>query len=186
MIADSYVRAHAQTPAEQAALAGGIRPNLKTLPSLGAEEPRIRLYPLGGTFSDITGDHCNVVVWTVAMYERLFSDLLVRMLVSRGNQWVEAGEVVSKKCRRADLRKKLFKETSGISLEKAVDEFGVPGLYQGWQEVATRRNNFLHITPGAISADLAERAFEIAKNGFGLFAYLQNKCCVAGALARIV
>lgn len=148
--------------------------------SLDSQEQARRVYPLILEYSETTNDHCNVVVSTAALFESLFSDFLVRLLVSRGRAYGEARKTVAKMRRRDDL-KKLFKETTRTPLLKAVGEFGVSGLYEGWQDVATRRNRFLHITPGAISADMAEKAFNIAKNAFGLFAYLHNRFCVAAS-----
>lgn len=148
--------------------------------SLENQDQAERVYPVLASYSDTTNDHCNVVVSTSALFERLFYDLLVRLLVSRGKDWAEARSTVAKMQRRVD-RKRLFQEITKTSLEKAVREFGERGIYAGWQDIARRRNYYLHLTPGAISAAMAKRAFNLAKNAFGLFASLHNRFCAATA-----
>jgi hypothetical protein len=153
----------------------------KRLP-LENQEQAGRLFPMLWSYSETTNEHCNVVVSTAALYEKLFSDFLVRLLVSQGTTWPEAKQTVAKKPRRVD-RIRIFEGITGASLDKAVGAFGVRGLYAGWQDIARRRNYFLHVTPGAINAAMAERAFNLAKNALALFAFLQNKYCVAPASA---
>jgi hypothetical protein len=118
------------------------------------------------------------VVLTGSLFERLFHNLLVQLLARRGMTDSEARKTVGKRRRREDSQE-LFWIATGTRLQKAVGEFGVPTIYEDCQSIADRRNKFLHITPGAISAEMAERAFDIAKNAFDLFAFLQNKYCVA-------
>ena len=145
--------------------------------ALENQEQAGRVFPMLWSYSETTNEHCNVVVSTAALFERLFSDLLVRLAGSRGSEWPDAKEIVAKTQRRVS-RIRLFEKMTGTSLERSVREFGVRGLYAGWQDIARRRNLYLHVTPGAISAAMAERAFNLAKNAFGLFAFLHNKHCV--------
>ena len=126
-----------------------------------------------------------MVVWTAAIFERLFSEFLARLLVSRGQKWVEARQTITENGRRTNLTKQ-FKRITGTPFEKAVDEFGVRGLYHAWQETKKQRNYLLHSSPTAVGPDTAERAFEVAKNVIGLFAFLQNKYCIVPAFADVV
>lgn len=148
--------------------------------SLDSQEQTSRIYTLILGYSDTTNEHCSVVVSTAALFERLFSQFLVRLLVSEGRDYRESRKMVGR-IRRRDHLRRLFNQTVRIPLHKAVGEFGVRGLYEGWQYTAERRNGFLHVTPRAVSADMAERAFKLAKDAFGLFAFLHNRFCVATA-----
>jgi len=145
--------------------------------SLESEEQARRAFPLVLEYSDTANEHCSVLVSTAALFEGLFNDFLVRLLVSRGMGNGEAKKKVAG-IRRLNDREKLFERTAGATLRRAVGEFGVRGLYEKWHNMADRRNKFLHMTPGAISADMAEKAFNLAKNAFALFTFLHNKYCV--------
>lgn len=146
--------------------------------SLGSQEQAVRVFSLLASYSDTSIEHTIVVVLTASLFERLLHDLLVQLLVGRGMTDAEARKTVGKRRRREELQE-LFWLASGTRLQKAVGEFGVPDLYEQWQSIADRRNKFLHITSRAISAQMAEKAFNVAKGAFPLFAFLQNKYCVA-------
>jgi hypothetical protein len=150
---------------------------LKRRLSLDDEEEAARLYPLLADYPDTTNEHCNVVVSTAALYDKLFSEFLVRLLESRGEGHADASKEVAKKSRRDDLRA-LFQKFTGTALHKAVGQFGVRSLYGDWQDVTHRRNEYLHATPEAINRQMAEKAFNAAKNAFGLFSFLHNKYCL--------
>jgi len=151
---------------------------LQTNLSLDRREDAARVHSLLVRYFDTVNEHTNVVVLTGSLFERLFHNLLVQLLARRGMTDSEARKTVGKRRRREDSQE-LFWIATGTRLQKAVGEFGVPTIYEDCQSIADRRNKFLHITPGAISAEMAERAFDIAKNAFDLFAFLQNKYCVA-------
>jgi len=142
--------------------------------SLGTQEEAARAFSLLASYSDTSIEHAIVVVLTASLFERLLQDLLIKLLVGQGIPDPEARQTVRKRRRREELQD-LFWILTGTRLKKAVGEFGVPGLCEAWQSIADRRNKFLHITSGAISADMAGRAFDIAKRAFALFASLQNR-----------
>jgi hypothetical protein len=142
--------------------------------ALDTDEDAVRVFSLLASYSDTSIEHATVVVLTASLFERLLHDLLIKLLVGRGMSDPEARQTVRKRRRREELQE-LFWILTGTSLQKAVGEFGVRGLYEEWQSIADRRNKFLHITSGAISADMAEKAFDIAKRAFPLFALLQNR-----------
>jgi hypothetical protein len=145
--------------------------------SLRTREQACRAFSLLANSSDTVNEHSNVVVLTGSLFERLFHDLLVQVLARRGMTNPEAHRTVDKRRRREDLLE-LFWIATGTRPQEAIGEFGVRGLYEGWQDIADRRNKFLHVSPGVVSAVMAERAFNLAKNAFGLFAFLHNKHCV--------
>jgi hypothetical protein len=151
--------------------------SLKRRLSLDNDEQAARLYPILASHPGTTNEHCNVVVSTAALYDRLFSDFLIRLLESRGESCTDARQEVRRAGRRDDL-KDLFRKATGVTLPKAVAEFGVRGLYEGWRDTTKRRNDFLHVTPEAINRQMAERAFNAAKNALGLFAHLHNRFCL--------
>jgi len=157
---------------------GRMLSTLQTRLSLDSREQAARVLSLLVSYSDTVTEHTNVVVLTGSLFERLFHNLLVQLLARRGMTDSEARKTVGKRRRREDSQE-LFWIATGTRLQKAVGEFGVPGIYEEWQSIADRRNKFLHITPRAISTEMAERAFNIAKSAFALFAFLQNKYCVA-------
>ena len=142
--------------------------------SLATKEQAARAFSLLAGYSDTSIEYTTVVLLTASLFERLLHDLLIQLLVGRGMSGQQARKTVRKRHRREELHE-LFWVVTGTCLERAVGEFGVRGLYEAWQSVADRRNKFLHITSRAISADMAERAFNIAKCAFPLFAFLQNR-----------
>ena len=146
--------------------------------SVGSQEQAVQVFSLLASYSNTSIDHTLVVILTASLFERLLHDLLVQQLVGRGMKDGEARKTVGKRRRREELQE-LFWLACGTPLQRAIGEFGVPNINEAWQSIADRRNKFLHITSRAISAEMAERAFNTAKVAFPLFAFLQNKYCVA-------
>lgn len=133
-----------------------------------------RLIALLSTYTDTTLEHCNVVTATVSLFEGVFCELLVRLLVSRGKARPEAKEAIPRAHKK---RLGMFAVLTGVPAKAAVDQYGVRGLYESWQELTSRRNSYLHTSPWAAGARSAEKAFNAAKHSFGLFALLNNTYC---------
>jgi hypothetical protein len=152
--------------------------SLKRRLQLDTEGDAVRLYPVLASHRGTTSEHYTVVVSTAALFDKLMSDFIMRLLQSRGDTQADAKRKVSQMHRRDDL-KKSFRSATGVSLEKAVSGFKARGLYESWQQTNKRRNDTLHRTPEAVDSVFAEKAFDAAKNSFGLFAYLHNRFCLA-------
>jgi hypothetical protein len=144
---------------------------------LKTREDARKAYVLLLQYSDTQEEHQVVVLFTAAMLERLFGQLLLRMFVRSGNDWEKARAAV-RNLRRHEDREKGFAKLVGVSLEKAVGQSGVAGFYAGWKEIRNLRNKFLHGMPFVIHVSDTERAFELAKDAFRLFAHPHNEFCV--------
>lgn len=146
--------------------------------NLNSRDEASRLAYLLTTYTDTATDHRNVVTSTASLYEQLFREFLVELLISKGEDHQKARDSVSK-LRRRDSGISKFKSITGVPLRDAVRRFPVRGLYESWQAIAKKRNEYLHVTPWAVNAQIAERAFDAAKNSFGLFSFLHNTYCLA-------
>jgi hypothetical protein len=153
--------------------------------ALRSQEESDRLWYLLATYRDTTNDHTGVVVATASLFEELLRELLTGVLVCKGEPYLKARDAVSMVRSRAQATA-LFKKLTGVSLSRAVREFPVPGLFDAWQEAARKRNDYVHITPSAVGAEASERAFNAAKNAFGLFSFLHNQYSLAPPRTRQV
>ena len=142
-----------------------------------SEEADKVFVPLFG-YSDTFEEHKVVVILTCTLLEKLFYDLLVLIYTRKGMSWSEA----EKKVQRLDnfpRRCSSFKEETNLSLEEASNQYStLHRFFQDWSNVRKARNTFVHGSPYIIKVSTAEKAFNLAKNAFSLFAYLQNRFCV--------
>jgi hypothetical protein len=145
--------------------------------SLDTREEGQRIYPYLASFEEPSNEHCNLVVSTESLYRKLLSGLIIRLLVSGGMAYVEARKKARTEWRYAELVR-LFEKQAHITLREAVMGFGVRGLYDRWRHISTLRNRYSHESPLSVNSEVAEKAFDLAKNAFGLFAFLQNTYCV--------
>ena len=134
-----------------------------------------RLFCILSNYKDTSPQHSDVVTSSASLFEELLREFLVQLLTARGESYAKARKDVP---RPRHAREMLFNKLTGVSLGKAVSEYGVSNLYESWQQLAERRNEYLHGTAWAVSANAAERAFNAAKVAFGLFAFLHNRFCV--------
>lgn len=144
---------------------------------LQSNEEAQRVFATLFQYSETVYEHKVVVILTVVLLEELFYDLLILLHNCRGMTWQDAYERVDRE-RRFDDRAKDFKKTSGVPLKKAIDECSIPNFFSDLKNVLKARNNFIHQSPFAIESKTAETAFNLAKNAFSIFAYLQTRFCV--------
>jgi len=145
--------------------------------SLQSSEEAERVFvPLFG-YSDTFEEHKVVVILTCTLLEKLFDDLLVLIHTCKGMNWSRAEKKV-RRLRGFDKRCRAFEKATNLSLEKAIGQCSIPGFLPDWVDVRKARNTFVHGSPYAIGVSTAEKAFNLAKNAFSLFAYLQNRFCV--------
>jgi len=141
------------------------------------EEAEKVFVPLFG-YSNTFEEHKVVVILTCTLLEKLFGDLLVLIYTRKGKNWSEA----EKKVQRLDnfpKRCDSFKEETNLSLEKASNQYSMlHGFFQNWLDIRKARNTFVHGSPYIIKISTAEKAFNLAKNAFSFFAYLQNRFCI--------
>jgi len=141
------------------------------------EEAEKVFVPLFG-YSNTFEEHKVVVILTCTLLEKLFGDLLVLIYTRKGMNWSEA----EKKVQRLDnfpKRCDSFKEETNLSLEKASNQDSMlHGFFQNWLDIRKARNTFVHGSPYIIKISTAEKAFNLAKNAFSFFAYLQNRFCI--------
>lgn len=142
-----------------------------------SEEAEKVFVPLFG-YSDTFEEHKVVVILTCTLLEKLFDDLLVLIYTRKGMSWSRAEKKV-RQLRRFDKRCSAFEKATNLSFEKAISQCSMlPGFFPDWSDVRNARNTFIHGSPYTIKVSTAEKAFNLAKNAFSLFAYLQNRFCV--------
>lgn len=172
--ADEVHRLYAASRDDYDRLLGVIRKQLDLQPAENAG----RVFALLAQFSETNEEHQICVLLTAALLETLLGELLVRMHVRAGSGWGAARRDLEQRLRGYDKRKREFGQLAGIGLCEAISGAGVPRFYDDWQVLRELRNRFLHGFPYVIDRMAAENAFELAKNCFGMFAYLQNRLCV--------
>lgn len=124
-------------------------------------------------YSDSFEEHKALTILTCTMLEELFNQLLICIHVFQGIDLATAGKKISK-LNRFDKRCEDFEKVVGVSFESAMTGFSVSDFYSNWEEARKIRNKFIHGKPFAISAAIAEKAFNLAKDSFSAFAYLHN------------
>ena len=147
----------------------------KRLSLSSLEEAQNAFVPLF-EYSDTNEEHQVVVLLAAAMLEKLFRELLVRLLIATRFSWEKARQELNER-RRFKKREQLFKELTGDTLQNAMS--GVDSaFYTHWEQIRRRRNDFLHRFPFVIGVSDAETAFELSKGAFTVFAGLQNRFCI--------
>lgn len=131
-------------------------------------------------YSDTHEEHQVVVLLTAAMLEKLFGELLKRMIVKTGKGWEQARGAVRAMRGHRD-REKEFAKLAGVSLRDVVARSKGSGFHFGWAEIRKLRNKFMHGMPFVIHVSDTEKAFELAKEAFRVFAHLHNEFCVSDA-----
>jgi hypothetical protein len=156
-----------------AKILAAIRKRLSLSSLQEAQEAFVPLFQ----YSDTKEEHQVVVLLTAAMLEKLFRELLVRLLVARRFSWEEARQELRKKYRNHETRERLFKELAWETLEQSISGIAT-NFYVHWKETRDRRNGFLHDLPFVIHVPDAEKAFELSTLAFTVFARLTNRFCV--------
>jgi hypothetical protein len=124
-------------------------------------------------YRDRNEEHQVVVLLTVTMLEKLFQELLLRMLVKNGKDW-EAARKKLRYLRHAEGERK-FKTVAKTGLKEAIGSAGFPVFYGNWRDIREVRNKFMHRMPFVIRVADTEKAFEVAKVAFAMFAALRNQ-----------
>jgi hypothetical protein len=161
------------TPETFEQLLGTIQTSL----GLKTTEDARTVFPSLFGYSDTTEEHQAIVLLVAAMLEKLFKELLSRMLrmVPLSENTVK---YVFKKSRGHADREQLFAALTGKRLETLITSTGSPEFYSKWQSIRDVRNEFMHGSSFAIGANAAEVAFDIAKESFRVFAELHNEFCI--------
>jgi len=147
------------------------------------EEANEVFVPLYG-YNDTFEEHKVIVMLTCTLLEKLFYDLLIIIYTNKG---MSMTDIVKKlEYRNFQYRHNAFKEVTNTSLKKAIKQYTMlHRFYQDWECVRNARNDFVHKTPYAIGVSTAEKAFNLAKNAFSLFAQLQNNFCVLPSIHKV-
>lgn len=148
----------------------------KRLSLSSLEEAQNAFVPLF-EYSDTNEEHQVVVLLAAAMLEKLFRELLVRLLIAKRFSWEEARRELKKKYRIHETREQRFQELAGETLEQSISKIAM-NFYVRWKEIRVRRNEFLHDFPFVIHVADAGKAFELSKGAFTVFAGLQNRFCI--------
>ena len=155
-----------------AKILAAIRKRLSLSSLQEAQEAFVPLFK----YSDTNEEYQVVVLLTAAMLEKLFRELLLRMsIVMHGRE--EARRELKEKNGNHPKREQLFQELAGETLEQSISGVAT-NFYSHWTETRDRRNRFLHGLPFAIHLADAEKAFELSKRAFTVFAEVQNRFCV--------
>jgi hypothetical protein len=165
-----FRREQVDTPEAFEQLLGTIQTSL----GLKSTEDARRVFPSLFGYSDMTEEHQAIVLLVAAMLEKLFKELLSRMLttVPLSESTVK---YIFKKSRGHVDREQLFAALTGKSLKSVITS---PEFYSKWQAIREARNEFMHGSSFAIGANVAEEAFDVAKESFGVFAELRNEFCI--------
>ena len=129
-------------------------------------------------YSEACEEHKVVIILACTLLEKLFDDLLVLLYTCKGVGHAEA-EAKVRRLWGFDERCRTFKKYAGLSLKDAIGQCSIRDFFSDWEEVRDKRNKFVHGNPFAIGVDSTEKAFNLAKNAFSLFAHLQNSFCVS-------
>ena len=148
----------------------------KRLSLSSLEEAQNAFVPLF-EYSDTNEEHQVVVLLTAAMLEKLFRELLVRLLVAERFSWEKARRELREEYGNHRKREKLFRLLAREPLEQSISGIAM-NFYAHWKETRERRNGFMHGFPFAIHLSDAEKAFELSKRAFTVFARLTNRFCV--------
>jgi Rad3-related DNA helicase len=127
-------------------------------------------------------EHGEVVTQTVSLLEQLLRQLLFRMLDRNGTPIDRVSTPVRRKWNYKKCEER-FKELAGVSLREAICFVESSAYYDDWNKIRDLRNKLLHQFPCCVGPDDAERAFEVGKNSFAVFATLHNKFCINGLLS---
>jgi hypothetical protein len=129
-------------------------------------------------YSEACEEHKVVVILTCTLLEKLFDDMLVLLHTREGMDRLKAEKKIGR-LRGFYERCKTFQSAAGLSLDDAIGQCSTPNFFSDWGEVRDRRNKFIHGNPFSIGVPTTEKAFNLAKIAFSLFAYLQNRFCVS-------
>jgi hypothetical protein len=154
-------------------LLGKIRISL----GLKSTEDARAVFPSLFGYSDTTEEHQAIVLLVAAMSEKLFKELLSRMLTTVPLSENTVKYIFKKSRGHAD-REQLFAALTGKSLKSVITSSGSQEFYSKWQSIRDVRNEFMHGSSFAIGANAAEEAFGVARESFGVFAELHNEFCV--------
>jgi homoserine kinase len=158
------------TPETFEQLLGAIQTSL----GLNSTEDARKVFPSLFGYSDMTEEHQATVLLVAAMLEKLFKELLSRMLTTIPLR-ESTVKYIFKKSRGHVDREQLFAALTGKSLKTVITN---SEFYSKWQSIRDARNEFMHGSSFAIGANAAEEAFDIAKESFGVFAELHNVFCI--------
>lgn len=137
-------------------------------------------------YSETVHEQKVVVILTCTLLEELLANQLVLVLSLRGMSRPAAWKQVKDLSGFKGLCQQ-FENSLGISISKAMSQYSKRNFHSNWCRIVKARNTFIHGNPYAINASTAETAFNLAKNSFSLFAYLQNHFCLkrkAGASSK--
>lgn len=137
-----------------------------------ASDARKVLVPLL-QYSDTNEDHQITLLLTASLLEQLFKELLLRTLVRLLADWESSRKIV-KALRDHGAREKEFAKLAGFSLNEMTTSLGFSTFYADWRSIRKLRNTFVHGIPFIIDRLDAEKAFELAKNSFRVFALVLN------------
>lgn len=127
-------------------------------------------------YSDTTEEHQITVLLAASLLEQMFRNLLIRLHLRSSMNW-ESGQKAIRDLASNGKREKEFAKLARVSLQEAISASNVSSFHADWQQIRELRNKFMHGTPYAIRASDADKAFELAKNTFAVFAYLHNTFC---------
>jgi hypothetical protein len=142
--------------------------------NLGDREDPLNAHVPLAQYCDTHEEHQVVVLLTVTMLEKLFSELLTYLFIRSGKDCEKARKAM-KATRGHASREKVFAGLTGVSLGDAISKSGVTHFYPYWHETRAVRNKFMHELPFVVGVSHAEKAFDLARDAFRVFARLRNQ-----------
>lgn len=154
---------------------------IQTRLGLASEGEATELWGRLGAYSESTDENQVIVVLACTFLERLLGDVLAVLGVTSGMSYSQAEKKIFKDLQSITQRNRFFAQRTGMSLGDAFSALGHQPLWDGWNTIRKRRNDFIHGLPWApwvISVETAQTAIAIAEQAIPALARLQNAYCI--------
>lgn len=129
-------------------------------------------------YSEAMEESRAVVIFTCALFDRLFFDLVVRSYVMRGVP-IEVAREITEKHVSFQVMEAAFKKNSGIGFSAAITKAGFTDFYDEWKSLTNARNRFLHRAVSSSLLENRELAFKLALQALDVFGRVSNNHLLA-------
>jgi hypothetical protein len=144
---------------------------------LGTAEDAERTWPILIHYTGTVEEHMAMPILTITLLEAMLDHLLETIGSTKATDEVTMAVVSATVDQLSSFkaRTEYFRELTGVPLESAVRATTFPKFYTDLTDVRHSRNAFVHGDSYALTAAVAEKALQLAKDAVPLFAELRNK-----------